>query len=364
MTVPQGIEPAARGDVGAMSAESTPLLEDRLVVPVPMRWHGPRSMPGDITELTDGRLLLAYDRQEYWTDGKPSGLYARISGDRGARWEEEFPVLLDPPGGRVRYAHPTFLRLANSELLMCYIRDTDVDPGYGHTYCRRSRDDGQTWGEQFIITPHNERTLVHNDKLVLLSDGRIIAPAEFSPGAEYGSHHSYVATAFYSDEDGYEWRISRNVVSADYEVQEPHVVELTDGRLMMMFRTYSGFCGRAWSDDRGESWSKPEAVHDLPMTPRASAITVDRIPATGDLLLLRCRGWGEDERGRTPFVSAISTDEGRTWGRERIIAGDRDNDYGYQSVDFVDDLAVISYHHRDGLHVARIGIDWFYAADA
>ncbi len=347
-----------------MSMNRTPLFEDRLVVPVPTMWHGPRSMPGDIIELTDGRLMLAYDRQEYWTDDKPTGLYAHVSGDRGASWGEEFPVLLDPAGGQIRYAHPTFLRLPDGDLLMCYIRDANVDPGYGHTYCRRSADDGQSWGEQFIITPFNERTLVHNDKLVLLSDGRIIAPAEFSLGAEAGSHSNYVATAFYSDANGCEWRMSRNVVKADYEVQEPHVVELTSGRLMMMFRTYSGFCGRAWSDDRGESWSAPEAIHDLPMTPRASAITVDRIPATGDLLLLRCRGWGEDERGRTPFVSAISTDEGRTWGHERAIADEKDNDYGYQSVDFVDDFVIISYHHRDGLHVARIVIDWFYAAEA
>lgn len=27
---------------------------------------------------------------------------------------------------------------------------------------------------------------------------------------------------------------------------------------------------------------------------------------------------------------------------------------------FVDDMALISYHQRDGLHVARIGIDWLY----
>ncbi len=346
-----------------MVAGGETLFEDQLVVPVPETWHGPRSMPGDIIELTDGRLMLAYNRQGYWAGDMPTGLYARISEDRGQAWGDEFALLLDPPGGRIHYAHPSFLRLPDGDLLMSYICDTDVDPGYGHTYYRRSSDDGETWGEAFILTPHSERTLVHNDKLVLLSDGRIIAPAEFSPGAERGSHSSYVATAFYSDENGYDWRMSRNVVRAEYEVQEPHVVELRDGRLMMMFRTYSGFCGRAWSEDRGETWSEPEAMTELPMTPRTSAITVDRIPSTGDLLVLRCRGWGEDERGRTPFVSAISTDEGRTWGHERIIAGEKDNDYGYQSVDFIDDLVIISYHQRDGLHVARIAIEWFYAGD-
>lgn len=346
-----------------MAVNAAPLFEDQLVVPVPERWHGPRGMPGDIVELSDGRLLLAYDRQSYWTDGKQTGLWARISEDRGRSWGEEFLLLPDPPSGKEHYLHPSFLRLPSGELLLSYIYDTVADPGYGHTYYRLSSDDGRTWSDHFIMTPFPERTLVHNDKLLLLSDGRIIAAAEYSPGAARGSHSNYVATVFYSDSGGLAWRMSRNVVKADYEVQEPHVVELTDGRLMMMFRTYSGFVGRAYSHDRGETWSEPEAVMDLPMTPRASAITVDRIPSTGDLLLLRCRGWGEGERGRTPLVSAISRDDGETWQHERIIAGDRDGDYGYQSVDFIDDLVIISYHQRDGLHVLRAAVEWFYGED-
>jgi sialidase-1 len=255
---------------------------------------------------------------------------------------------------------PAFLRLSNGDLLMSYIYNVRVDPVYGHTYYRRSSDDGETWSDPFILTPHHERTLVLNDKLLLLSSGRILAPAAFSPGAEPGSRRHYVATGFYSDDDGYAWRMSRNTVAGNYQVQEPHVVELSDGRVMMMFRTYSGFCGRAYSADQGETWSEAEALTGLKMSPNASAITVDRIPSRGDLLLLRCIGLGQGERGRTPFVSAISSDEGETWVNERVIAGGPDNDCGYQSVDFVDDVAIIAYHQRDGLHVARIAIDWFY----
>ena len=45
----------------------------------------------------------------------------------------------------------------------------------------------------------------------------------------------------------------------------------------------------------------------------------------------------------------------------RTIARDPENDYGYQSIEFIgDDLALVAYHTRDGINVARIGIDWFY----
>ena len=101
-----------------------------------------------------------------------------------------------------------------------------------------------------------------------------------------------------------------------------------------------------------------EHLRDLKLPPNSSALNVKRIPSTGDLLLLRCAD-GVDRR-RTPFVSAISRDDGNTWTDERVIMGDPNDDYGYPSLLFLDGTAVISFHKRDGLYVARIPIDWFY----
>ena len=54
-------------------------------------------------------------------------------------------------------------------------------------------------------------------------------------------------------------------------------------------------------------------------------------------------------------------DEGESWGCERAIGDDSEDDYGYQSVTFLeDDLVILSYHARDGLHVVHIRTDWFY----
>jgi sialidase-1 len=131
---------------------------------------------------------------------------------------------------------------------------------------------------------------------------------------------------------------------------------------MMLMRTYNGYVARAYSTDRGESWSDGKPVPDLKLPSRASsALNIKRIPRTGDLLLLRCSdGPAEPPRRRTPFVSVISKDDGETWENERVMMGDPEDDYGYPSLLFVDDTAIISYHQRDGLHVLRIGVDWFY----
>jgi sialidase-1 len=234
----------------------------------------------------------------------------------------------------------------------------EAKPRFVHNYYRRSDDDGKTWGDQLIVTPHEGCNAVHNDKLVQLSSGRIIAPGEREVRPDPGQHRGYVSFAYYSDDNGYSWRKSNEVNVLPVEAQEPHVVELKDGRLMMLCRTYSGYVVRSYSQDQGATWSKGEHVRALKLSPNSSALNVKRIPRTGDLLLLRSTG-GEGGY-RTPFVSVISKDEGKTWIHQRVIGGDPDDDYGYPALLFLGDLAVINYHKRDGIYVARIPTDWFY----
>jgi sialidase-1 len=312
--------------------------------------------------LKDGRLLLCYTRGVYEPNTKNGGpeIVGRYSSDKGRTWGEERVVISTPrPQGPYYYSCPSLLRLGNGDLLLSYIYDCKSEPWYGHTYCRRSTDDGQTWGDQLILTPYPGTAHVHNDKLVQLSSGRIVAAAATFLKPDPSAHRGVVALAFYSDDGGIRWNASENVVNAlPVEAQEPAIVELKDKRLMMLCRTYNGFVLRAYSSDKGVTWSKGEPVPELTLPANSSALNVDRIPQTGDLILLRCSG-GEGGR-RTPFVSAISRDEGKTWEKDRVIQGDPADDYGYPSLTFVDSLALISYHQRDGVHVARISIDWFY----
>ena len=64
---------------------------------------------------------------------------------------------------------------------------------------------------------------------------------------------------------------------------------------------------------------------------------------------------------RCALTTAISRDEGRTFVNLRHIRRDPEDDFGYQCVEFIGtDLALVGYHARDGIHVARIGTDWFY----
>jgi dTDP-4-amino-4,6-dideoxygalactose transaminase len=278
--------------------------------------------------------------------------------------QEDCDWLIPPvtPEGRTHkgyYCHPSLLRVENDEILLAYNYSTHPStPYFAKAFYRRSSDEGQNWTEQLLVTPYPGYTLVHNDKLFSLRDGRIIAMAEqkeYMPSTQ--DHSGYVGMCFYSDDNGHSWKV---------EVQEPDGVELEDGRLMMFARTYSGFPVRAYSNDRGETWSEGEPIEELKM-PCAGLPTVRRIPSTGDLLFIWISERSDLEEGgtkvarRCALTTAVSKDEGKSFLHQRNIARDPTNDYGYQCIEFIgDDLALVAYHANDGLHMARIGVDWFY----
>ncbi|MEA1951522.1 MAG: sialidase family protein, partial [Planctomycetota bacterium] len=269
-----------------------------------------------------------------------------------------------PAGGY--YCHPSFLRLDDGQILLAYNYSTHPrTPYFAQVYMRRSADEGKTWTDQFCITPHPGYVLVHNDKLFTLSSGRIVATGEYKAHMPSSRDHSgYVGIAFYSDDDGHTWQVSENVVDMmPVEVQEADGVELKDGRVMMFARTYSGYPVRAYSKDGCKTWSKGEPIKQLSM-PYAGLPTVRRIPSTGDLLFIWISEKSISKNNlprRCTLSSAISRDEGKTFVHQRKIVSDPEDDFGYQCIEFIgDDLAVVAYHARDGLHVARIPVGWFY----
>lgn len=336
-------------------------FEESLVVKIPRGAFGPRGMMGDFVVLKDGAILMAYTQ-----DGQIKGMK---STDQGRTWAEPFVLVAKPqPPAQGNIAHPSFLRLPNGDILMSYIYNTyPTTPYYGQNYYRRSSDEGQTWTDQYLMTPQAGYCIIHNDRLHILSTGRILAIAEYKahmPSTE--DHAGYVGMSFFSDDQGYSWQPSTNTVDMyPVEVQEGDVVELKDGRVMMFARSYSGHPVKAFSSDCGATWSKGELMEELNM-PNAAMPSVRRIPKTGDLLFV----WVSEAAAakdhpncprRCALTTAISSDDGKTFLHQRNIARDPEDDFGYQCIKFLDNHNVlIGYHCRDGIHVARIGLDWFY----
>ena len=371
------------------------LFEDSAIVPLPAN-HTHRGITGSILELRDGRLLFVYtfvwrggDEDELLREHPDGGIAGRTSADAGRTWSK--PFLVQPRIGTGATQSPSLLRLANGNVLLAYDVQNKAptgglrEGGDQHMYVRISSDECRRWGEQLCATFTPGTCHAMPDRLVQTSSGRVILPVESGTPVK---NERWVSFCYYSDNDGYSWWPSTSFVDLggprNSGTEEPVVVELKHGRLMMACRSHVGYLVRSYSTDQGESWSTPQYIRDLPSAVLAPH-TMARIPGTGHLLMVWCnnpRGpelaRGEEQpvvqvaqlerklgAVRAPLSAAVSADEGKTWQHHRDITRDPEGvygDYGYPCVTFVQagQIALMNYNAVDGIHLARIGVDWFY----
>ena len=137
-------------------------------------------------------------------------------------------------------------------------------------------------------------------------------------------------------------------VSGEAGAQEPGLVELADGRVLMYVRTSLGHIYKSYSADRGETWSQPESMEIASPT---SPQTIRRVPSTGDMLMVWNHAPGP---ARTPLTLAVSSDEGLTWERFWNIDSEEGHTYAYPSIFFHDDEVLITYYDSvEGAEVDR-----------
>lgn len=335
----------------------------------------PRNSEGDVVQLKNGDVLLIYTHFFGGSgDHAKAHLASRISHDGGATWSKEDKIVVPNEGG-LNVMSVSLLRLADGRLALFYLRKN------AHDDCRPqmriSTDEGATWGEATGMISDQDfgYYILNNDRVVQLKSGRLIAPVSQHVGPGMPKRNNAGAMlVYYSDDSGKSWKRSaaaprppkRN--DRDVMTQEPGVVQLSDGRLLMWCRTDAGSQFISFSSDEGETWSQLEPSNMIsPLSPA----TIERIPSTGDLLLI----WNDHSdidaklRGkRTPLRSAISSDDGKTWKHVKTLEDKPTGWYCYIALDFIDGHAVLAYcagdrQENNGLAVTntqRLPIEWFY----
>lgn len=324
----------------------------------------PRNSEADLLELRDGRLLLAWiefqgPRGSDWAPGRIS---AMISRDNGRTWRDKFT--LQENIGAMNVMEPDLLRLRSGRILFIFARknsEADCRP-----MLRISSDDGNSFSppRPMPIDPYPSYTGFNHDRAVQLRSGRILMPLFFT--RDYRVDPRILSRVYYSDDEGATWKPSRTVVDVKESkvgAQEPGVVELNDGRVMMWIRNSTGRVHKCYSSDRGETWTAPEPM-DLvsPVSPQS----IKRIPSTGHLLVV----WNNSPDRRFPLTAAISKDEGRTWEHVRNLDEDPAHTYAYTSITFVKDRVVFTYYAgppagRDqtpewSLKLKSVPVGWLY----
>ncbi len=229
-------------------------------------------------------------------------------------------------------------------------------------------DRGCTWGDPGTIIPGDEigYYVLNNDRVVQLSSGRLVAPVARHNGPDWDDFSRYGhAMCYLSDDNGGKWRRSASVLTGEevggerVVLQEPGVIELKDGRLMMFCRTDSGCQHLAFSRDAGETWSD---LQSSSLLSSCSPASIERIPSTGDLLLVWNNHEGIDpglQGRRTPFCVAMSRDEGESWDRVKTLEDNPDGWYCYTAVEFIGDHVLLGHcagdrRETNGLALTRV----------
>ncbi|GIW94412.1 MAG: hypothetical protein KatS3mg110_2453 [Pirellulaceae bacterium] len=334
----------------------------------------PRNSEGDFLWLRGGRLMFAYSRFEGGRgDHDRAVIAARYSSDQGRRWTDSDRVLVAAEG-RWNVMSVSLVRLPDGRIAMFYLRKNSLEDC--RPVMRVSRDEGDTWSEaRECIQDQVGYYVMNNDRAYLSSSGRLILPVALHnvPGQEKPDWNGKVM-CYLSDDMGQSWRRSKSVLVAEENgrrlvAQEPGVVELKDGRLWMWVRSNAGCQLVSYSEDGGDTWSP--LVRSNIISPLSPA-SIERIPATGDLLLV----WNDHSSippelagKRTPLCVAVSSDDGRTWRNQRTIAADPDGWYCYTAIEFVGNHVLLGHcagnRKVDGglakTDITRFSLEWLYA---
>ena len=341
---------ASKGDVS---------MEQKTVLELPHQAGNPRNSEGAFITLKDGRIMFIYTKfyGDSWSDHAAACLAARYSDDNGDSWTAEDEIVVPNEGQNVMSV--SLLRLADGRLAMVYLRKALTADGYldCRPQLRHSADEGKTWSEPVSIIPTPGYYVGNNDRLVQLKNGRLLYPvalhrAHTDDDGRKGVDIRGIGLVYYSDDNGDSWREAPQWLLPPSRLgsgfQEPGVVELSGGRLMIWFRTNDGAQYTACSGDQGLTWET--AVKNNRFRSSESPMSIKRDPEHGDLIAVwndHSPRWAIERRDaswrRTPLVLARSADEGETWHDHQLLESEPDHGYCYIAIEFVPDGLLLAY---------------------
>lgn len=237
-------------------------------------------------------------------------VYAKRSTDRGATFGSEF-IIADDSAAGFDARSGDLTRLANGDLILCYIRD---DPAIPRDFTRigdiqrvkRSTDNGATWGTAYTVTSGFARFSQTTAPVVELPNGDMLVALQ---GWDSSSDTRQSIRVSKSTDGGVTWADFGLILSGpavSKSVGEPNIVRCADGSLYCMIRNDTD--ESMWScrsTDSGATWSTPAAQSPFTAHSGAPRILLTR----GGLLVVVLRLMGV-----SLFAGMyVSDDHGATW---------------------------------------------------
>lgn len=319
----------------------------------------PRNSEGDFITLKDGRILYVYSHYTGTSDDDHASAFlaGRYSSDKGKTWTQEDVKILDREG-TMNVMSVSLLRLQNGEIAFFYLKKnstTDCIP-----MIRISSDETKTWSDPVkCITDKEGYFVLNNNRVIQLKNGRLLlAVAMHGIPGDPEFHRIGKLWSYYSDDNGRTWKPGAEVANPGQIVtQEPGLIELKNGDIMMFVRTTANVQYFSYSKDKGETWSPVEPGN---LKSPCSPASIARIPSTGDLVVV----WNDNgiDQKRTPLNIAFSKDDGNTWINNKILENNPNGSYCYTAIHFTKKDILLGFFDwsTTGVTIKKIDTDWIY----
>ncbi len=341
-----------------------------------------RSGEGSICEMSDGSLYFVYGKFAGAKDEDKATLLELRSYDGGSSWTDK-KELIKPDADILNNMSVSLLKLHDGRTAMVYLHKVSTTLCY--PLFVTSSDNAKTWSDPKDVAPTRKGYyVVNNDRLVQLRNGRLLLPyAWYGDNPDFRSEGLAYCGCFVSDDAGTNWRLSRDEIIIEKEnivmpralyeenpaaykhiqegwvqCQEPGVVELGDGAVMMWCRTPGGYAYRANSNDGGDTWGPFTAIEEflMPCGPQS----IKKIPGTSRYIMLyNDRGeipFGHPQfQWRRPLAVAVSNDDCNTWKFHGFLEPEDVPSNCYYSICFTDKKVVFSYY-EGVMDVSKMGV--------
>ena len=304
---------------------------------------------------TDGGTLLTVFECRQGTDWGATDVVLRRSTDEGVTWSDKQIVF----SGEMRSVihNPILFADGGTVHLLCH-------RNYRQAFYLKSTDEGVTWSAPREITPAYESVLdgyrwtvaaAGPGHGIVTRGGRLMIPVWLSKNLnEIYAHHPSVVTVLYSDDHGETWACG-DLIPATPQMTDPNesvIAQLSDGSFLLCLRhiTETHLRILARSEDGLHNWHDFRYEPQLPDCICAAGLTGDG----RRLWLSNC-----PTEGRRNLTVSQSDDDGRTWGRKRVIAdraGYSDIFY-HPATDCLYLLAERVVQDRSGMEFIRMSAD-------
>ena len=261
----------------------------------------PRHSEGDFVKLKDGRILFVYSRYngDSNLDDAPADLVAIYSSDNGKTWTEPETIVTRPKGS-LNVMSVSTLRLKDGRLALIYL---DKHSRQNCRPCiRYSTDEAKTWSEPtYCVTDKIGYYVINNSRVLQLDDGTLLIPVALHNLSHEKFHKNAKMFCYISKDAGKTWVRSGEAANPNPDeivFQEPGLITLSDGRILMYIRADAGCQYVSYSSDNGMTWTK--AVKSPFVSPLAP-MTLQHIPGSNNILAV----WTEDKEERNPLVIAV-----------------------------------------------------------